>query len=152
MLKDFKTELKNLSHSENFFNWIYELEGRPEDKSHAENIVRNIKQYGLNDFSQDVGLYFYLNFEDVKLIDTGYHFVLRYYDKFFDSFNINGVNHLNNLEYFRRHPEHKRSLLEVKSYPYQDGRPQSFHCPNYYKEAALKLRFPYASCLRPPRD
>lgn len=153
MLKDFKTELKNLSYSENFFNWMYELEGRPEDKSQVENIVKNIKYYGLNGYCEDVALYFYLNFEDVKLIETYYHFAFEYQNKYYDAFNVDGVDKLDKLEYFHQHPEHLDNLLlDMKSYPYQEGTPHPYHCPKYYKEAALKLKFPYASCLRPPRN
>lgn len=138
-MKKFKEKLKDLEKSKKFFEWMWRLDGRPEDKTHTQEIVNNISEKGIDGYCEDVALFFWLSYEDVEIIQTNCHFCVKYKDKYYDAFNRDGVKHLKDLEYWKRNPD---DSTEISPYQWEGI------LPDFYYNSAKDL-LPFADRIKP---
>lgn len=141
----FLETLHNLEQSNEFFEWMWRLDSCPEDKSSTQDVVENIREKGLDGYCEDVALFFWWSFEDVRMIQTQCHFCVEYEGKYYDSFNRDGVKEIADLEYFKRNPADDPTPSDYTKYGLKQ-------LPAYYYRAARDLLpFAYRYCSTPIR-
>lgn len=131
--------LNNLEKCKEFYEWLYTLSGEPQDeraKAEVKNQVDNIHELGIGGFCEDVALFFYCSFEDVDIVETENHFCFKYGDKFYDAYNRDGVEKVEDLEYFKRNPEDSTTILDFKTH-------ELLALPAYYFDSAFKCKMAY---------
>lgn len=141
MTHDVLKALQTLETLPKFYNWMNELSGRPTTSREQEELQRQIStisELGIAGFCEDVALFFYCEYEDVEIVETENHFCFKYGEKYYDSYNREGVEKLKDLEYFKRNPHDSTETFEFC----QHELPQ---LPSYYYAAAKESGLKYAS-------
>jgi hypothetical protein len=141
---NFKQEISHLTESVRFFDWMLALDNNPVDQSTTIASIANIKELGIAGFCEDVALYFYCSYECVEIIETVNHFCVRLKSsqKYFDSFNSEGVEEIGDLEYFKRNPNDSYEILDFKSHEFT-------RLPDWYYSSAKACGLPFADRIKP---
>lgn len=151
---NFKQEISHLTESDDFYEWMLALDNDPVDQSTTIANTADIKELGIAGFCEDVALYFYCSYKCIDIIETVNHFCvqlkipfddpcsLKFGQKYFDSFNSEGVEEIKDLEYFKRNPKDSYEILDFKSHEFT-------RLPDWYYLSAKACGLPFADRIKP---
>lgn len=103
---EFVNEIKNLNTSKEFYQFFLLSE---KDEKIIKSAVSDIQNKGIEKYCTIVELYFYFKYINVELLQSTDHVFIKYNNKYFDSYDYNGVDKITDLHFFSK--EHKNPKI-----------------------------------------